>query len=94
MPGSIACPGTLSGLFYPAERQLIYEVVQAGARARGLVLAGQMTRLSAQQGQARYPELLRRVHKDLQALPVGQLYRQYSGRDQIPASIIRQLLPS
>jgi len=68
-----------------------YEVVQSRA-ASGPVLADQIIRLSSPQGQARYPEFLRRVHYqdpetgkeyvfltnrlDLPALEVAELYRR------------------
>jgi len=68
-----------------------YEVLQSRA-ASGPVLANQIIRLSSPQGQARYPELLRRVHYqdpetgkkyvfltnrlDLSALEVAELYRR------------------
>ncbi len=68
-----------------------YEVVQNQVAA-GPVLADQEIRLSSPQGQARYPELLRRVHYqdpetgkeyvfltnrlDLSALEVAELYRR------------------
>ena len=75
-----------------------YEVIQART-ASGAVLADQIIRLSSPQGQACYPELLRRVHYrdpetgqeyvlltnrlDLSALEVAELYRR---RWQIGAS--------
>ena len=68
-----------------------YEVIQSRA-ASGPVLADQIIRLSSPQGQACYPELLRRVHYrdpetgkeyvfltnrlDLPALEVAELYRR------------------
>ena len=67
-----------------------YEVVRSKA-ASGPVLADQLMRLSSPQGQAYYPELLRRVHYldpegkeyvfltnrlDLPALEVAELYRR------------------
>jgi putative transposase len=68
-----------------------YEVVQT-RRASGPVLADQVIRLSSPQGQAAFPELLRRVHyrdpetgkeyvfltnrRDLSALEVAELYRR------------------
>jgi hypothetical protein len=68
-----------------------YEVVQSRA-ASGPVLANQVIRLSSPQGQACYPELLRRIHYrdpetgkeyvfltnrlDLSALEVAELYRR------------------
>ena len=65
-----------------------YEVVQSWA-ASGPVLADQMIRLSSPQGQARYPELLRRVH--YQDPETGKEYVFLTNRLDLPAPEVAEL---